>query len=82
MYFGPALVIIVIRTLFWLVLLVGIGFLAVAAVRSWGAANMRVPPAVGSRDGALAILDERYARGEISREDYLQMRKDLTGGGQ
>jgi len=26
---------------------------------------------------ALGILDERYARGEISREDYEQMKKDL-----
>jgi putative membrane protein len=26
---------------------------------------------------ALSILDERYARGEISREDYEQIKKDL-----
>ena len=33
-----------------------------------------------SRDGeenARQILDRRYARGEISREDYQRMRKDL-----
>lgn len=28
---------------------------------------------------ALEILKERYARGEISREEYEQMRRDLTG---
>ncbi len=26
---------------------------------------------------ALSILKERYARGEISREEYLQMKEDL-----
>ncbi len=29
---------------------------------------------------ANAILDERYARGEITREDYLRMKKDFKGG--
>jgi uncharacterized membrane protein len=28
---------------------------------------------------ALAILDERYARGEIDREEFLARRKDLGG---
>jgi putative membrane protein len=27
-----------------------------------------------------ALLDERYARGEISRDEYLRMREDLGGG--
>ena len=27
---------------------------------------------------ALAILEERYARGEIDREEYVQRRRDLT----
>ena len=27
---------------------------------------------------ALDILEERYARGEISRAEYLEMRNDLT----
>lgn len=32
-----------------------------------------------SHDRALTILEERYARGEIEREDYLQRRRDLEG---
>lgn len=35
------------------------------------------PPAQKSR--ALQILEEAYARGEISREEFLQKRDDLTG---
>ena len=30
-------------------------------------------------DGTLAVLDERYARGEITRAAYLQARTDLGG---
>lgn len=35
-------------------------------------------PTTGKR--ALEILDERYAKGEISREEYLKMKKELEGG--
>lgn len=31
-------------------------------------------------DRALAILEEKYARGEIGREEFLQKRDDLKGG--
>ena len=30
-------------------------------------------------DSALALLNERYARGEIGRDEYLQKRQDLMG---
>ena len=38
------------------------------------------PPAPGgtSRSDALSILEGRYARGEIQREEYLQKKQDLT----
>lgn len=29
--------------------------------------------------GALRVLEERYARGEIDREEYLQKKQDITG---
>lgn len=41
------------------------------------------PPTVtwqGQQAAALRILDERYAKGEISREEYLKMRADLEKG--
>ena len=31
----------------------------------------------GGRTSALSVLDSRYARGEIDREEYLQKKKDL-----
>jgi Short C-terminal domain len=31
----------------------------------------------GKRAGARRALDERYARGELNREEYLQRRRDL-----
>ena len=32
---------------------------------------------IGKRAGAHTALDERYARGEINREEYMQGRQDL-----
>jgi putative membrane protein len=37
----------------------------------WGA------PGPDTRAGARRILEERYAKGEIQREEYLQKRQDL-----
>lgn len=31
------------------------------------------------RSSAVDVLEERYARGEIEREDYLQKKKDILG---
>jgi putative membrane protein len=33
----------------------------------------------GAHPSGLAILDERYARGEIERAEYLQKRQDMLG---
>lgn len=56
--------------LFWVLVLVGIGLLAV-----WAVQQLAPSPARGQH--ALDILKERYARGELTREQYEQMRRDL-----
>lgn len=67
-WMGPGWIVMI---LFWVLVIVG----AVLLVRWFG---------MGDRDGGdtsrrtpLEILQERYARGEIEREEYEQKRRDL-----
>ena len=59
--------------LWWVFVVLGIVVLA-----RWllAGSDRRRPPA---EDRALAILKERYARGEINREDFEQRKSDLSG---
>jgi len=45
----------------------------------------RTAPVRGGREGqgkrAIDLLDERYARGDISREEYLRAKNDILGKG-
>jgi putative membrane protein len=65
--------------LFWGVVIALI-VLAVRALSRPGSGP--VAPSAGSpgqaRDPALEILRERYARGEISKDEFNSMRQDLT----
>lgn len=56
--------------LFWLVVIIAIIWVIKVIGR----------PA-GTRKRALELLDDRYARGEIERDEYEQKRKDLKGEG-
>jgi len=70
---------------FWpfhgLLTLILIVVLAVVLVRHRPAPYVPVQSAPGtaSRSEALIILESRYARGEIQREEYLQKKQDLGG---
>ena len=66
------------HSLFWLVILGLIVWAVVVFVRSNTASTGEGAGPSRSSPG-LAILEERYARGEIDREEYLQKKRDLTG---
>jgi putative membrane protein len=56
---------------FWIAVLAGIGFLAQKFLAGQG---RREPD-----NRALDVLAERYAKGEIDREEYLRRRHDIIG---
>lgn len=56
----------------WLVLLVFLILLIIWAVRDW----RRAPMSAGR--GPLDIARERYARGEISHEEFEKIKKNLS----
>ncbi len=63
----------------WFVILIAIVALVVWLVRSLtggGGMHHLAPP---RRSGGLDVLEERYARGEINRDEYLQKKKDILG---
>ena len=37
------------------------------------------PSRAGGRSSGLVILEERYARGEIQRNEFLQRKKEISG---
>lgn len=63
--------------LFWLILLALIVMAVVSIVRSQnrGAGSARIE----QRSSALSVLEERYARGEIQRDEFLEKKKDIGG---
>ena len=56
---------------FWVVFIAGIALLARVAC------GPRTEPPRSREQSALDILNERYARGEIDREEYEQKKHDL-----
>lgn len=56
---------------FWLLLLALVIAAAIALARSSSSSN------AAERKTALDLLNERYARGEIDREEYLVRKKDI-----
>ncbi len=65
--------------LFWILIILGIIYLARTLELGKGSGAGRSESSTdSSRDAALEILRERYARGEIDREEYEQRRRDLA----
>ena len=59
--------------LFWLII---IAVIIWAVVRITGSSSGRSHPS-SPQESALDILKKRYARGEITKEEFEQMKKDL-----
>jgi putative membrane protein len=59
--------------LMWLLLLILVGVLIYILVRGLGPGGFGQAP----RETALDILKKRYARGEITKEQFDEMKKDL-----
>lgn len=67
--------------LFWLVPLFVVIVLVAAAIKYLvGGGSRSKPESTAGRSDALAILEERYAHGEVEREEYLRKREDLKRG--
>lgn len=70
--------------LFWLLLIIGAVLLAVVTARALGGGVARGDGGEGGvpreQSRARQVLDERYARGEISTEEYAERLRVLGGG--
>jgi putative membrane protein len=77
--FGLMALLVFVLNIAFVVVVVAI---AVLGVR-WLVRELRTPPGGGpattSEDGALAVLRERFARGEIDADEYEQRRRTLGG---
>lgn len=61
-----------------MLLMWGVLILIIVALVKWVFGKPTDMPALRSK-GALEILKERYARGEIDREEFDQKRRDIEG---
>jgi putative membrane protein len=61
----------------WFVILVAIIIGVVWLVRSLAMSDGR--NAMPLRSAGLEVLEERYARGEIKQDEYLEKKRDMTG---
>lgn len=66
-----------IHMVIWAVVLIAIIVGVVWMVRSMTASHAHYPSQ--RRSAGLDVLEERYARGEVNREEYLQRKKDILG---
>lgn len=64
----------ILMLLFW----VGVVVLVVMLVRMMRGSDRSEPGTVASVNTAFNILKERYAKGEINKEEFDQKKKDLT----
>ena len=66
-----------IHLIFWAVILIAIIVGVIWLVRSMSGQGGHHAPS--KRSAGLEVLEERYARGEINRDEYLEKKKDIGG---
>ena len=70
----------ILMVLFWILVIVGLVYLVRYLIQRGGGDSSERSRG-GSREGAepsaLELLKQRYARGEMSREEYLEKKKDM-----
>ena len=71
-WFGPFHFIV--PLLFWALIITAVVML-VRYATGWGGHS----PRLDRRPPGLDVLEERYARGEINRDEYLQKKRDIIG---
>ncbi len=64
----------ILSLVFWAFIIIGIILLAVWLVRNAGRTGLSAPPS----DLALDVLRARYAKGEITKEQFEEMRRTLA----
>jgi len=64
--------------IFWLLILAAlvVGLVWLVRSGSHGTVGQLHP---SGRSAGLDVLEERYARGEINRDEYLQEKRDISG---
>ncbi|HEY4673600.1 MAG TPA: SHOCT domain-containing protein [Thermodesulfobacteriota bacterium] len=62
-----------VNAVFWILVIVGIVLLVVWAVRRVGGGERSK-----AEESALEILKKRYARGEITKEEYEEKKRDIS----
>lgn len=77
MTWGPMLVWLVVSVLLIGLLIAGTIWL----VRNVGSDGGRAQTPTSSQQTPREVIDRRYARGEIDREQYVRLRDDLDGPG-
>lgn len=75
---GGGIIGFIISLIFGLILLVGLGLLIWWLVRQSSAGRYGGPAAQPPASRALEILNERYAKGEISKEEYDERKRELS----
>jgi putative membrane protein len=64
---------LIVPILFWALIITAV-IMLVRYANGWREHSFRT-----AQPGALNVLEERYARGEINRDEYLQKKRDIVG---